>query len=161
MCQWIGSALVQIMACCLFVPKPLSKPMLDDLSIGLLGTNSVKFWSKYKSLHSSLKMHLKMSAENWRHFYLGLNLLIMAYFQMLWILYTYENNLGYHPVGYAQTPSSFRPSALSDYWWFWKRLGLWNGRWLLPLQKSFHRVLLHLNLLLYIWWPVLSKRTPT
>ena len=26
--QWIGSALVQIMACCLFGTKPLSKPML-------------------------------------------------------------------------------------------------------------------------------------
>ena len=28
MCQWIGSALVQIMACRLFGAKPLSKPML-------------------------------------------------------------------------------------------------------------------------------------
>ena len=28
MCQWIGSALVQIMACRLFSTKPLSKPML-------------------------------------------------------------------------------------------------------------------------------------
>ena len=28
MCQWIGSALVQIMACHLFGAKPLSKPML-------------------------------------------------------------------------------------------------------------------------------------
>ena len=28
MCQWIGSALVQIMACCLFSAKSLSKPML-------------------------------------------------------------------------------------------------------------------------------------
>ena len=26
--QWTGSALVQIMACCLFVAKPLSEPML-------------------------------------------------------------------------------------------------------------------------------------
>ena len=29
--QWFGSALVQIMACCLFSAKPLSKPMLDYL----------------------------------------------------------------------------------------------------------------------------------
>ena len=29
MCQWIGSSLVQIMACRLFGAKPLSKPMLD------------------------------------------------------------------------------------------------------------------------------------
>ena len=28
MCQWIGSALVQIMACCLFGAKPLSNPTL-------------------------------------------------------------------------------------------------------------------------------------
>ena len=37
----IGSALVQIMACRLFDAKPL-------LSVGPLGTNSVKFESKYK-----------------------------------------------------------------------------------------------------------------
>ena len=29
MCQWIGSALVQIMACRLFGAEPLFKPMLD------------------------------------------------------------------------------------------------------------------------------------
>ena len=28
MCQWIGSALIQIMACRLFDAKPLSKPIL-------------------------------------------------------------------------------------------------------------------------------------
>ena len=30
MCQWIGYALIQIMACHLFGSKPLYKPMLDN-----------------------------------------------------------------------------------------------------------------------------------
>ena len=37
--HWIGSALVQIMACRLFGAKPLSKPIAGLFAIGLLGTN--------------------------------------------------------------------------------------------------------------------------
>ena len=41
--QWIGSALVQIMAGCLFGAKPLSKPMLDCHQLGPWEQTSVKF----------------------------------------------------------------------------------------------------------------------
>ena len=43
--QWIGSALVQIMACHLFGAKPLSKPMLGYKQ------TSVTFQSKYKTFN--------------------------------------------------------------------------------------------------------------
>ena len=39
MCHWNGSALAQIMACCLFGVKPLPEPTLGLLSIGSSGTN--------------------------------------------------------------------------------------------------------------------------
>ena len=42
-CQWIGQALVQIMACRLFGAKPLSKPMLAYHQLGPLGTNLWNF----------------------------------------------------------------------------------------------------------------------
>ena len=42
--QWIGSALVQIMACRLFGAKPLSKPMLIFLSIRPLEANFSDFF---------------------------------------------------------------------------------------------------------------------
>ena len=41
--QWIVSALVQIMACCLFGAKPLSKPMLGYCQLDLKEQTSVKF----------------------------------------------------------------------------------------------------------------------
>ena len=47
--QWIGSALVQIMACRLISAKPLSEPMLEYC---YLEQTSVKFESKYKTFHS-------------------------------------------------------------------------------------------------------------
>ena len=43
MLQWIGSALFQIMACRLFVAKPLSKPMLGYCQLAPLEQTSVKF----------------------------------------------------------------------------------------------------------------------
>ena len=46
--RWIGSELVQIMACRLFVGKPLPKAMLSYCQ---LEQTSVKFWSKYKTFH--------------------------------------------------------------------------------------------------------------
>ena len=52
MCQWVCSTLVQIMACCLFGTKPLSKPMLGYCQLDHLEQNSVKFYSKYKTFHS-------------------------------------------------------------------------------------------------------------
>ena len=77
MCQWIGSALVQIMAWCLFGTKPLSKPMLGYCQSDHREQTSVKVESKYKlSDFSFMKMHLKMSSGKWRPFCLGLNVLI-------------------------------------------------------------------------------------
>ena len=59
-CQWIGGALVQIMACRLFDAKPLSKPMLYHCQFGPLGKKNfteilIKIWS-----FSFKKMRLKM-----------------------------------------------------------------------------------------------------
>ena len=50
--QWIGSALVQIMACCLFDSKSLSEPMLGYCELDTQEQTSVKFQSKYKTFHS-------------------------------------------------------------------------------------------------------------
>ena len=46
--QWTGSALVQIMAWCLFGTKPLPEPMLTYLSFGPLGTNQWNLNQKTK-----------------------------------------------------------------------------------------------------------------
>ena len=50
--QWIGSAMVQIMACRLFGTKPLSKPMLGYFQLVRQEQTSVKFWSKIELFHS-------------------------------------------------------------------------------------------------------------
>ena len=50
--QWIGSALVQLTACCIFSTKPLSKPMVGYCQLDPKEWNSVKFWSIYKTFHS-------------------------------------------------------------------------------------------------------------
>ena len=72
MCQWIGSALVQIMACRLFGDKPLSKPVLGFLSKGLLGTNFTEIWIEIQNFYSRKciwKRHLRnsdhLSRERW------------------------------------------------------------------------------------------------
>ena len=61
MSQWIGSALVQIMACRLFGVKPLSKPMLGYCQLDCQEQTSVKLnleflWFSFK------KIHLKLSS---------------------------------------------------------------------------------------------------
>ena len=50
--QWIGSALVQIMARCLFSAKPLSKLIMGYCQFDPRGQTSVKFLSKYRTFHS-------------------------------------------------------------------------------------------------------------
>ena len=50
--QWLGSALVQIMAWRLFGAKPLSKPTLGYCQLDPKEQTSVKFQSKYKTFHS-------------------------------------------------------------------------------------------------------------
>ena len=62
--QWTGSALVQVMACHLFGPKPLPKPMLACCQLfALLGMNFSGIWIWILSF-SFKKMHLKMSSAN-------------------------------------------------------------------------------------------------
>ena len=67
MCQWIGSALVQIMACRLFSAKPLSKPMLGYCQFGPLGTNFSEILIKILNF-SFMKMHLKIWSAKRRPF---------------------------------------------------------------------------------------------
>ena len=68
--QWIGLALVQIMACRLFCTKPLSKPVLGYCQLDPLGHISVKFQSKYKYFHSR-KCIWKYLLRNGGHFVQG------------------------------------------------------------------------------------------
>ena len=57
--HWIGSELVQIMACCLFSTKPLSKSMLSCCQLDPQEQPSMRFYSNYKKKLSS-KMRLKI-----------------------------------------------------------------------------------------------------
>ena len=68
--QWIGSALVQIIACRLFGAKPLSKPNAEILSILLEGTNLNEHLIKMQNFPFTI-MHLKVSSEEWRPFCSG------------------------------------------------------------------------------------------
>ena len=52
MCQWTGSALVEIMACRLIGAKPLFQSMLKYCWLDHQEQTSVKFESKYKTFHS-------------------------------------------------------------------------------------------------------------
>ena len=64
--QWIGSALVQIMACRLFGDKPLSKPSVGYYQLGPRKTCQ---WNVGQKSNSSFKkLHLKMSSSKWRPF---------------------------------------------------------------------------------------------
>ena len=65
--QWIGSALVQIMACRLFGAKPLSKPMMGYCQLDHQEQTSVKFKKKYKTFHSQ-KCIWKYRLRNGGHF---------------------------------------------------------------------------------------------
>ena len=68
--QWIGSALVQIMACRLFGAKLLSKPMLGYCQLDPQEETSVKLRSKYKTFHSR-KCIWKYHLWNGGHFVQG------------------------------------------------------------------------------------------
>ena len=50
--QWIGWALVQIMACRLFSAKTLPRSMPDYFQLDSWEQTSVKFWWKYQTFHS-------------------------------------------------------------------------------------------------------------
>ena len=53
MCQWIGSALVQIMACCLFGAKPLFKPTLGYCQLDHKGQTSGQFENTKLFIHEN------------------------------------------------------------------------------------------------------------
>ena len=50
--RWTGSALVQIMACCLFSAKPSPEPMLFYCQLNLWEQTLMELESKYKTFHS-------------------------------------------------------------------------------------------------------------
>ena len=68
--QWIGSALVQIMACRLFGAKPVSKPMLCYCQLDPWEQTLVKLLSKYKTFYSR-KCIWKYHLRNGDHFVKG------------------------------------------------------------------------------------------
>ena len=65
MCQWMTPTLVQIMACCLFSAKPLSKPRLDPQEQSLWN------YDKDKKTFHSLKYVWKYRMRNGGHFVQG------------------------------------------------------------------------------------------
>ena len=77
--QWIGLALVQIMACHLFGGKPLSEPMLGYCQLDTydLGTNSSEILIKIQNF-SFKKMHLAILSAKWSQFCLSLNVLRLS-----------------------------------------------------------------------------------
>ena len=67
MCQWTGSSLDQIMACCLIGTKPLSEPKLAYCQSDPKEHISMKFWFKVKSFQSR-KCTQKYCLPNCGHF---------------------------------------------------------------------------------------------
>ena len=67
MCQWIGSALVQIIACHIFGAKPLSQPMLGFCQLGTIRNPSeqTKVTIFIKIQINSCKYIWKYSAKWW------------------------------------------------------------------------------------------------
>ena len=65
--QWIGSALIQVMACRLFGAKPLPEPMLAYCQLDPQEQTSVKLESKYETFHL-WKFTWKCRLLNWRPF---------------------------------------------------------------------------------------------
>ena len=70
MCKWTGLALVQVMACRLFGPKPLPEPMLAYCKLDPKQQTWVKLESKYKTFHS-WKCISKCHLWNGGHFVQG------------------------------------------------------------------------------------------
>ena len=65
--QWTGSALVQVMACCLFGTKPLPEPMLVYCQLYSWEQISVKFKSEFYHFHSR-KCIWNCHLPNWQPF---------------------------------------------------------------------------------------------
>ena len=90
--QWIGLALVQIMACRPFGAKLSSKPMLGYCQLDPSEQTSVKFQSKYQTLHSQKCIWI-YRLRNGGHFVQG---------EMSpWCIAIYLEFIG--PIGYPQS----------------------------------------------------------
>ena len=74
--QWIRSTLSQIMACCPFSDKPLSKPILRYCLSGPLGTDFSEILTKIQNF-SFTKMFLNTSSLKWRPICPGVELRAM------------------------------------------------------------------------------------
>ena len=81
MCQWNGSAFVQIMACSLLGTKPLSKPMLNYCQLDSWEQISVKFELEFYHFHSR-KCTRNCRLPRWRPLCPGGN-----EFTLLWCLW--------------------------------------------------------------------------
>ena len=96
LCQWIGSALVQIMACRLFGAKPLSEPMLEYC---YLDPWNILQWNHSQNLYIFvLEMHLKISLGNWRPFCHDRNVLISRTqfpFAIVFFVFQHYRNIVY------------------------------------------------------------------
>ena len=68
--QWSGSALVQVMACCLFGTKPLPEPMLVYCHLDSWEHTSVKFESELYHFHSKNAVEIVV-CQNDSHFVQG------------------------------------------------------------------------------------------
>ena len=64
-CQWTGSSLVQVMACCLFGTKPLPETMLPVCQLNPWEQISMKFLSEFYHFHSR-KCIWKCCLPQWR-----------------------------------------------------------------------------------------------
>ena len=112
--QWIGSALVQIMACRLFGAKPLSKKNNAGLlSIGPLGTNFGGILIKIQNFHSR-KYIWQYRLRNDIHFAQGEN----DWARNEWLTHSLDTDA--RTLGSIARPGCWPPSALpQDQRIFW------------------------------------------
>ena len=87
--QWIGSALVQIMACCLFGAKPLSKPICWVIVNWTPGDKLQCNFDKKIQNFAFTKMHLKMSSAKWWPFCPGGDELVV------WLGWLFHSNVSH------------------------------------------------------------------
>ena len=84
MCQWFGSAFVQIMACRLIGAKPLSRPILGYVNWPLRNELQWDFNKNTKCTFS--KVHMNISSAKWRPFSLGGDELILILYSRMYCL---------------------------------------------------------------------------
>ena len=91
---WIGSALVQIIACCLDGAKPLSEPMLTYCQLDPKEHISMKFYFKFKYFHLRKCVWI-CCLRNWGLFVQG------GWVNSFWHIKTIrQNRSGWHFIKY-------------------------------------------------------------